>query len=165
MPTHSQRCPAVMAAACLALVLSGCGGKGPADRATGAQEPPGHRSSSTVASPAGVTGSIEAVDQTGDGRQVIVRSADVSGAPGFIVVHREDKGGPGDVVGHAAIPEGHSTDVVVALYEPVVTGPYWVMLHRDAGSVGVYEWPGRDGPVRGPVGLAYVQTRVVVSVS
>lgn len=149
-----------LAVACLSLVLIACGSEGGGD--PGASD----ASSTTVESPtteAVVTGSLEAVDQAGDGTRLTVDTATVQGAAGFVIVHREDKGGPGPVVGHAAIPEGSSRSVVVTLDEKVAPGPYWVMLHRDAGAVGTYEWPGPDGPVRGPVGLAYVQKKVVLT--
>lgn len=110
-----------------------------------------------------VTGSLEAFDQESDGTTVTVSAVTVQGSPGFVIVHREDKGGPGPVVGHAAVAEGTSRAVVVTFDDAVAPGPYWVMLHRDAGQVGRYEWPGPDGPVRASVGLAYVQRKVVLS--
>lgn len=141
----------------LSLAMSACGGDG--NNSSGA-------SSTTVpVLPAGavVTGSIEATDQVGDGTRVTVDAATVQGAAGFVIVHREDKGGPGPVVGHAGIPEGLTRAVVVTLDEKVASGAYWVMLHRDAGAVGTYEWPGPDGPVRGAVGLAYVQKKILLT--
>ena len=94
------------------------------------------------------TGSISASDQSGDGSTVLVDEVTIEGGGGFVVVHLDDDGAPGEVLGHVEIPEGTSTDVTVTLDSPVdedVT--LWPMLHFDAGEVGTYEFPGPDGPV------------------
>lgn len=96
----------------------------------------------------GVTGSISASDQSGNGSTVLVDEVTIEGAPGFVVVHLDDNGGPGEVLGHQEIPEGTSTDVTVTLdtaLEEDVT--LWPMLHVDAGEEGTYEFPGDDVPV------------------
>ena len=94
------------------------------------------------------TGSISAADQSGDGSTVLVDEVTIEGGSGFVVVHLDDGGAPGAVLGHAEISEGTSTDVTVTLDSPVdedVT--LWPMLHFDAGEAGTYEVPGPDGPV------------------
>lgn len=94
------------------------------------------------------SGSITASDQSGDGSTVLIDEVTIEGASGFVVVHLDDEGAPGEVLGNAEIPEGTSTDVTVTLDSPVdddVT--LWPMLHFDAGEVGAYEFPGADGPV------------------
>jgi plastocyanin len=95
-----------------------------------------------------VTGAIEVGDQAGDGTSVTVDSVAISGADGFVVVHADQDGAPGPVLGHVAIAEGTSTDVEVPLDEPLTAdATVWPMLHVDAGVAGVYEFPGADGPV------------------
>ncbi len=94
------------------------------------------------------SGSISASDQTGDGSTVIVDEVTIEGGDGFVVVHLDDDGAPGEVLGHAGIPEGTSTDVTVTLDSPVEQDvTLWPMLHLDAGEIGTYEFPGADGPV------------------
>ena len=67
------------------------------------------------------------------------------------------------VVGHAAIPEGDSKDVVITLDTPVATGvSLWPMLHTDAGTIGTYEFPGPDGPVKN--GADIVMKKITVTV-
>lgn len=146
----------------LSVVLGGCAGNSePPLRQEGVASP----ATEAPAQPPAVSGSVEAATkQASDGRSVTISKAVVDGAPGFVVVHAEDKGGAGLVIGHAAIEEGTSTDLVVPLDEKVATGAYWAMLHRDAGRVGAFEWPGPDGPVRAPVGIAYVQTKINLTV-
>lgn len=95
-----------------------------------------------------VSGSISASDQSGDGSTVMVDEVTIEGGGGFVVVHLDDGGSPGEVLGHVEVPEGTSTDVTVTLDSPVEEDvTLWPMLHFDAGEVGTYEFPGPDGPV------------------
>lgn len=95
-----------------------------------------------------VSGSMDVADQTGDGTSVTVRSVTISGADGFVVIHLDEDGQPGRVLGHVAIDEGTSSDVVVRLDEALTADTtVWPMLHVDAGVLGTYEFPGPDGPV------------------
>jgi len=69
--------------------------------------------------------------------------------PGFIVVHANDEGAPGPVLGFAPIEAGLNLDVVVEL-EGDITDTLFPMMHFDNGEVGVYEFgdvDGADGPV------------------
>src|SRR6478672_11983636 len=102
----------------------------------------------TAAAGGAVTGSLDASDQTSDGTQLKVSDVTINGAAGFIAIHQDANGAPGPVVGHVAIPEGDSKDVVVKLDSKVATGAFWPMLHLDAGQIGTYEFPGPDGPVK-----------------
>ena len=90
-------------------------------------------------------------DQSSDGKTITVDAVNITGASGFIAVHADADGTPGPVVGHAAIPEGDSSKVVITLDAPVTTGSFWPMLHLDAGTIGTYEFPGPDGPVKSGV--------------
>lgn len=124
----------------------------------------GATTSTTGAGPPVVSGSVQAFDQTSDGTTVSVPKVEILGSSGYVIIHVDD-GGPEEVVGHAAIPAGESTDVVVTLDKRVRTGALWAMVHRDAGTVGTFEWPGPDGPVRPMVsGLTYAQRRFVLTV-
>jgi hypothetical protein len=102
---------------------------------------------SDAAAPA-VSGSLDAADQTSDGSTLSVSTVSITGASGFIAIHADADGAPGPVVGHVAIPEGDSTDVSIPFDATAATGAYWPMLHLDAGTVGTYEFPGPDGPVK-----------------
>lgn len=109
-----------------------------------------------------VTGSLAAVDQTSDGKTITVKAVNIKGAKGFIAVHADVSGAPGPVVGHVAIPEGDSSNVVVKLDSTVAAGSYWPMLHLDAGTIGTYEFPGPDGPVKDSAGIVMKQIKVTV---
>ncbi len=87
-------------------------------------------------------------DQSSDGLTVVVDSV-TAAAPGWIVIHLDNNGAPGPVVGQSAVEVGTNLDVEVSL-DPALdsdTG-LWAMLHVDEGVVGEYEFPGPDVPVR-----------------
>lgn len=100
-----------------------------------------------------VTGSIVAEDQTGDGGSVLVDEVSVTGTDGWVVVHADSEGSPGAVLGTAALTssleEKRETDLRVDLGAPLDAGEHavWIMLHRDDGVVGSYEFPGPDEPI------------------
>ena len=136
------------------IVLGACGSDSKSSSATAA--PTGS------AAPATVTGSLDAADQTGDGKTISVSAVNISGSSGFIAIHQDADGAPGPVVGNVAIPEGDSSNVVVTLDAPVTTGAFWPMLHLDAGTIGTYEFPGVDGPVKS--GSDIVMKKITVTV-
>jgi hypothetical protein len=71
----------------------------------------------------------------------------VSSGPGWIVIHADQDGAPGPVLGHTAVSDGENSAVVVELAAEGRTDTLYAMLHTDAGTVGTYEFPGDDGPV------------------
>ncbi len=103
-------------------------------------------SPTSTAAPA--TGSLTLSDQSGDGTTVVVDEVTIEGSDGFVVVHADQDGAPGPVLGHAAIPEGTTSDLAVPMDTPLTSDQtVWPMLHVDAGTPGTYEFPGADGPV------------------
>lgn len=81
-----------------------------------------------------------------------VRIASVtSQGPGFIVIHEDDMGAIGAVIGFASVPNGVTSSVGVSLNRAAVQDEtLYAMLHRDTGMIGVYEFAGAgspDGPV------------------
>lgn len=134
------------------------------EEATGGS-PPGSAAppASTAGSGPAVTGSLTATDQDGDGTAVAVESVSIEGSDGFIAVHQDLEGAPGPVVGHVAVSEGDSSDVVVELDAPVESGDYWPMLHIDAGEAGSYEFPGPDVPVTSGADVVMQQISLTVS--
>ena len=93
-----------------------------------------------------VTPSVTVNDQAFDGTTVTV--ADVASAgPGWIAIHRQDSGGLGPAIGHAAVKDGDNQNVVVEVDPSKATPVMYAMLHTDAGNIGSYEFPGPDAPV------------------
>ncbi len=147
-------------AALTTLLLGACGSDKKTTSSPGVTTAAG---AGTAAPGAAVTGSLDAADQTGDGTSITVKSVNITGSPGFIAIHADAGGQPGPVVGHVAIPEGDSSDVVVPLDAKSPTGAYWPMLHLDAGTAGTYEFPGPDGPVKS--GADIVMKKITLTVS
>jgi plastocyanin len=96
--------------------------------------------------PAAITPSVTVADQAiVDGKVTIAQV--VSAGPGWLVIHAQKDGQPGSVLGYSPVKEGDNQDVVVVIDVAKATGTLYAMLHRDAGTVGSYEFPGSDGPV------------------
>ena len=95
--------------------------------------------------------SVEVTNQVSLDGTVTITSAYSSG-PGFIVIHIDNgEGGPGPVIGHAALNPGWNFNIPVAIDTAMATPQLFAMLHADTGEVGVYEFgtvEGADGPVR-----------------
>ena len=92
--------------------------------------------------------SVTAADQDSDGTNVTVASVSAA-VPGWMVIHIDDNGSPGPVLGETAVPAGDSSDVVVAIDPPLEADTtLWAMLHVDEGVIGTYEFPGADVPVK-----------------
>jgi hypothetical protein len=91
---------------------------------------------------------VYATDQLAADNTVTVGSV-VTAANGFIVIHANNEGAPGAVLGFAPVVAGSNNDVAVTL-EGDVTPSVWPMLHVDTGEAGAYEFgtvEGADGPV------------------
>jgi plastocyanin len=96
--------------------------------------------------PAAITPSVTVADQAiVDGMVEVARV--VSDGPGWLVIHAEQDGNPGPVLGYSPIAEGESVDVAVMIDPQQATEILYAMLHTDAGVVGAYEFPGADVPV------------------
>ncbi len=142
-------------------LLGACGSDDSSSSSTAA--PAGTAAPGGTAAAATVSGSIDVADQSSDGTTITVDAVNITGAAGFIAVHQDADGAPGPVVGHAAIPEGDSSAVVITLDAPVTTGSFWPMLHLDAGAIGTYEFPGPDGPVKSGSDIVMKQITLTVS--
>jgi heme/copper-type cytochrome/quinol oxidase subunit 2 len=90
---------------------------------------------------------IVEVDNQGVVDARVVISKVVSSGPGWLVVHVQADGKPGPVIGYSAVRSGANLNVVVPVDAKRVTDKLYAMLHTDAGTVGMYEFPGPDAPV------------------
>lgn len=97
--------------------------------------------------------SVTVQDQTADPADQVVVQEVVSDGPGWMVIHEDDGGAPGAVIGFSAVGDGSNADVQVTLDRDAVDQEtLYAMLHVDAGVVGTYEFPGPDGPVMDGMG-------------
>lgn len=90
---------------------------------------------------------VEVTDQPVTNTSITVATVSAT-KDGWIVVHLDEGGSPGKVLGQTAVKAGDNKNVVVTLSEAVPVGrKLWPMLHIDAGTIGTYEFPGADAPV------------------
>ena len=90
--------------------------------------------------------SITVRNQTADPANRVVVAKVVSPAAGFVVIHEDDQGSPGAVLGNTAVEKGESANVSVTLSRDAVDKEtLYAMLHADTGQVGVYEFDGANG--------------------
>ncbi len=90
---------------------------------------------------------VTVTDQSVDGGQLTIAEVDSPG-PGWLVIHVQTDGKPGAVLGYVPVKAGVNTNVMVTVDDSEATPVLYAMLHTDAGQVGVYEFPGADGPVQ-----------------
>jgi hypothetical protein len=87
------------------------------------------------------------MDQEIDMGTVTIPEA-VSDEEGWLVIHADQDGAPGPVIGHTALSDGVSQNVTVEIDTQMATGTLYAMLHTGSGEMGTYEFPGGDPPVK-----------------
>jgi len=146
----------------MALLLGAC--SGPAAPAEGPAEGPAEEpEEEAVATPTvattetAVTNSVTVEDQAlGEENSVTVPGV-TSDGPGWMVIHAEQDGSPGPVIGHAVVAAGENEDVAVEIDTEAATETLYAMLHVDAGTEGEYEFPGDDAPATDAEGNVVVK--------
>lgn len=93
----------------------------------------------------GVPG-VTPLDQQFDGSTIMVPEA-FSQGPGWLVIHNQENGAAGPAIGETHINNGDNKNIVVHIDPSQATPVMYAMLHKDGGTVGVYEFPGPDQPV------------------
>ncbi len=108
-----------------------------------ASKSPSTSATPSTSAPAAASGTLDAANQSSDGKSVVVASVsiDAAGKGGWIALHTDVGGKPGPVKYFVAVPAGASTKVVVPTPEGIPSGDYWPMLHVDDHTVGTYEFP------------------------
>lgn len=93
-------------------------------------------------------------DQESDGTTVVVEEASIVGSAGWLVIHADDDGNPGNILGQTHLPAaGLEGPVEVTLDEPldpeggVREVQLWAMLHIDGEPEEEFTWPGTDRPL------------------
>ncbi len=90
--------------------------------------------------------SVTVEDQTIADDYMVVVAEVVSDGQGWLVIHADQDGSPGPVVGFAMVEDGVNTDVMVEVDPDMVTDIMYAMLHEDTGTMGEYEFPDADPP-------------------
>lgn len=68
------------------------------------------------------------------GNSVIVATARFAESGGWVVIHEDRDGKPGNILGAQFYQKGETKDGAVGLLRPTVKGVYYAMLHRDDGD-------------------------------
>jgi hypothetical protein len=92
---------------------------------------------------------VEVSDQVVLNGRVVVDYV-YSDGPGFIVIHIDNNGSFGPVIGYRQLSPGANYQVSVPIDASAATSVLYAMLHVDSGEAGVYEFgtvEGADGPV------------------
>ena len=100
-----------------------------------------------VAAQDATTPTIEVSNQAFEDGMVTIDRV-VSDGPGWVVIHADDNGSPGQVLGQSAVTDGENTDVQVEVDTDGATETLHAMLHADLGVEGTFEFPGADTPVQ-----------------
>jgi len=90
---------------------------------------------------------VEAKDQELQDSTVTIDYV-VSVGPGWIVIHNDKNGKPGDVIGYSPVADGVNSNVAVTINTNKKTDTLWAMLHTDSGKMGTFEFPKGDPPVK-----------------
>jgi predicted component of type VI protein secretion system len=95
------------------------------------------------------TYSLTAADQSGKGKAVkipLVNSTD----KGFVVIHADGGGNPGEVIGHSELlSPGETKNVRVKLDKKLTaSGKVWPMLYSDTNGNGTFDASGGDQPAK-----------------
>ena len=123
--------------------------------------------SSTAAATVAATGTLSAMDQSSDGKSVVVAAVDLKAGSngGWIALHAALNGKPGPVKFWVAVPAGASSNVKIPTPDGITSGAYWPMLHVDDHTVGTYEFPqvaGADLPAMASGAPAMMKIMVTV---
>lgn len=96
-----------------------------------------------------------------DDGQLVIQEV-TAAEPGWLVVYADEDGSPGEVLGYSAVEAGLNEDVTVHIDPLAATEDLHLMLHKDVGKSGTFDFPGPDEPVSsesGPVEAAFVVDR------
>lgn len=130
--------------------IAGGGAAGEGDETTGASGTEETDSGETADESAGqVSAQFSESGEVvgGDGNSVTVPQAELSGAAGWLAIHGDDNGEPGDVLGYAPLEEGANTDIEVDLDQAVQSQTLYAMVHADDPADGEFTFPDGDPAV------------------
>ena len=87
---------------------------------------------------------------------------------GWVVIHADDAGSFGPIIGQAHLEPGITTDLAVDIDVDAATETLYAMLHTDGGVFDIFEFPGTDMPVLkdgAPISPAFTVTLGEMSIS
>ena len=96
---------------------------------------------------------VDTQRELGVGETVTVLEV-VSKDAGWIVIHADNNGEPGAIVGYAPVKAGLNENIKVKVDAGKLTPTLYAILHVDRGIQGTFEFPGEDVPAAGSEGGA-----------
>lgn len=106
---------------------------------------------------------IKVSDQEIKDNSVVVEGVNANEAS-WVVIHADNSGVPGVVLGQTKVETGETEDVVVRIDSSKATTKLYAMLHKDAGLSNVYEFPGEDVPVKDGDAVVNVSFNIISQV-
>jgi hypothetical protein len=107
--------------------------------------------------------SVSVMNQDANPLNRVVVQQIIHDAAGWIVIHEDNAGAPGAVIGKTLLTAGVSQNVAITLSRDVVDGEVlYAMLHKDEGVAGTYEFPGADAPVLDPLGAVIAPAFTII---
>ena len=88
---------------------------------------------------------VETLSLTEDGRLTI--SDVVIPDAGWLVIYQDIDGEPGDLLGYEQLKSGENSQVTIIIPPRNATPTLIARLHEDAGTGGIFEYPGPDAPL------------------
>lgn len=65
----------------------------------------------------------------------------------WVVIHEDTNGSPGEILGYGLVQQGTTTNLEINIDIQNASTEFYAMLHTDAGTKGVFEFPGTDNPI------------------
>ena len=88
---------------------------------------------------------------------MVIADQVVSNGPGWIVIYTVTGGQPDSAVGSARVHDGTNRAVMIRVDATKATSTLHAQLHKDAGEVEVFEYPGADTPI--VIGLRFISAK------
>ena len=110
-------------------------------------EPTPTRTPTPTATP--IAPRVEMDDQPLDDRGELTAAEVALPGPGWLVILADDDGEPGEPIGQTALAGGVHANVAITVDPQLATETLYARLHLDAGTEGVFEYPGEDEPYAG----------------
>lgn len=99
-----------------------------------------------------LSSSVTVEDQSILNDKVVVSEV-ISAGKGWIVIHADNGGSPGSILGHSPLEHGLNTNIEITISTSGRTPTMYAMLHTDEDEFGQFEFPGgSDVPVKDELG-------------
>ncbi len=110
---------------------------------------------------------ISSFPQQSDSTGTFTADFIVTDAPAWLVIHADENGSFGGVLGQTLVEPGNTANVSVTLSGDITGGQVWPMLHVDTGEAGVYEFgtvEGADAPIMtgGRIAATPISTQPII---